>query len=85
VTEIPADVRCLMEVRRWARSGRARELRVRAGLTQAEVAGAVGVSRETVNLWEHGKRVPRTARALRYGRFLTAISLDDTLGEDERS
>ena len=35
--------------------------RVNAGLTQAEIAEEMGVSRATVNEWETGKREMKTA------------------------
>ncbi|GAA6761522.1 ImmA/IrrE family metallo-endopeptidase [Thermus oshimai] len=38
-----------------------RQARERAGLTQEEVARALGVSRELVSLWENGERVPGAA------------------------
>ena len=44
----------------------ARALREQAGLTQAEVAGALGVSRVAVHLWETGQRTPRGDLAVRY-------------------
>lgn len=40
-----------------------RALRESAGLTQQELADAIGVSRQAVGLWESGLRTPR-------GRFL---------------
>src|SRR4051794_6308249 len=43
----------------------ARHLRQRAGLTQIEFAGRLGVPVETIRNWEQGKRMPRgPARAL---------------------
>lgn len=47
-------------------------LRTRAGLTQAELAEAVGVSRKTVNTVENGVFVPSTILALRLARALGA-------------
>ena len=35
-----------------------RELRLRAGMQQKELAFAVGVARPTVSEWEHGKKDP---------------------------
>lgn len=39
---------------------RIREERVKAGITQAELAEGVGVSDASVCQWETGKTVPRT-------------------------
>ena len=44
----------------------ARALRQQAGLTQADIAEALGVSRITVCRWELGQRVPRGELAVRY-------------------
>ena len=74
---LPADlspeVQLLVDVRRWVRDGRARDLRRRAGLSQSEAARAVGVSRRTINSWEHAAHMPTGARALAYGRLLAGL------------
>ncbi|MEO1000155.1 MAG: helix-turn-helix transcriptional regulator [Pseudomonadota bacterium] len=44
--------------------------RQRAGLTQAELAAAVSVSRKTVNTVENGVFIPSTVLALRLARAL---------------
>lgn len=44
----------------------ARDLRQQAGLTQADVAAVLGVTRAAVSQWEAGKRVPRGDRAASY-------------------
>lgn len=49
---------------------RLKEQRTAAGLTQAELAEAVGVSRKTVNTVENGVFVPSTELALRLARAL---------------
>jgi putative transcriptional regulator len=48
---------------------RLREWRTRAGLTQAALAEAVGVSRKTVNTVENGVFVPSTTLALQLADF----------------
>ena len=45
-------------------------LRTEAGLTQAELAAAVGVSRKTINTVENGVFVPSTILALRISSIL---------------
>ncbi|WCD86388.1 hypothetical protein KPP03845_102734 [Streptomyces xanthophaeus] len=44
-----------------------RALRAAAGLTQQELADAIGVSRQAVSYWEAGLRTPR-------GKFLDAYT-----------
>jgi putative transcriptional regulator len=51
---------------------RLRELRERAGLTQAELAAMAEVSRKTVNTVENGVFIPSTVLALRLARALSA-------------
>jgi transcriptional regulator with XRE-family HTH domain len=61
------------EIRRW--------IRVRANLSQAEVAQAVGVSAAAVSHWEHGLHHPRGERLRRYVDLLDSIlgQVGDTL------
>lgn len=54
-------------------SGRAREIRERSGLTQADIAACIGVTRAAVSLWEAGTRMPSGAAATRYARFLAVL------------
>jgi putative transcriptional regulator len=49
---------------------RLKEIRSAAGLTQAELAERVGVSRKTINTVENGVFVPSTILALKLGRAL---------------
>lgn len=44
---------------------RVKELRLRAGMQQKEIAVAVGVSRPTVSEWEHQKEDPTGERLLK--------------------
>lgn len=46
-----------------------RSLRQTRGLSQAELATAVGVSRQTINSIEQGRYVPSLPLALALGRF----------------
>lgn len=70
---------------RWV-GDRLRELREGAGLSQAELADAVGVSRETIARWETNQREPNwtsvydLARALRVDctAFVVAVPPKDT-------
>ena len=47
---------------------RLREARTEAGLTQAELAERIGVSRKTINTVENGVFVPSTVLALKLAR-----------------
>jgi putative transcriptional regulator len=49
---------------------RLREVRERAGLTQAQLANAIGVSRKTVNTVENGVFVPSTLIAIKLAAVL---------------
>jgi DNA-binding XRE family transcriptional regulator len=60
-------------IRDCVRSGKAREIRVAAGLSLADVGRAVGVSAPCIALWETGQRIPRSAAALKYGQVLVAL------------
>ena len=51
-------------------ANRLREIRTAAGLTQAEVADRIEVSRQTVNYIENGTFCPSTYLALRLAREL---------------
>jgi DNA-binding transcriptional regulator YiaG len=63
----------LIEVRAAARSGKARQLREGAGISQAEVAAAVGVTRACVSRWEAGARKPGGQAAQRYAQLLELL------------
>lgn len=53
------------QVRAWLRSGRAREIRKQAGLSQADVAAAVDTDNAQISRWECGKGSPRRDSALK--------------------
>jgi transcriptional regulator with XRE-family HTH domain len=71
----------LILARRLARSGTARRIRLAAGLTQAELARAIGCSHTAVSQIERGLRSPRPELALRYAsvlsRMLPEIAVED--------
>ena len=61
-----------------------KELRTAAGLTQQQLAEAVGVSRQTVNAIESGKFVPSTLLALKIARlFGKSVAELFSLDEEE--
>ncbi len=51
-----------------------RYLRIQAGLTQQEVADALGVCRVAVTYWESGKRSPSRALCGPYADLLLGLS-----------
>lgn len=55
---------------------RLKELRLAAGLTQAELASLIQVSRKTINTVENGVFVPSTILALRLAREFS-VSVED--------
>ncbi len=64
---------------------RVRELRSQRGLSQAEVAAALGVSRQTVISIEGGRYQPSLPLAFRIGRFfgLPLEKIFEPEGEEE--
>lgn len=52
----------------------ARQVRVMAGLSQADLARRIGVSRLSVGRWESGKTVPSELLLWRYVRVLARLS-----------
>ena len=76
------DLLRMSELRQALASGRAAELRQRFGLSQGEVAAAIGVTASCVSHWEAGRRVPGTNSARRYARLLGAL---ETADEDRQS
>jgi DNA-binding transcriptional regulator YiaG len=53
-----------------------RALREASGLSAAEVAGCLGVSRQTVAQWERGVRTPRGELLEHYVAVLERLALD---------
>ena len=58
------------QVRADLRTGRARTIRERAQLSQADIARALGTDAPTVSRWETGKCPPRRDFAVRLARLL---------------
>jgi DNA-binding transcriptional regulator YiaG len=67
----------LVEVRAAVRSGKARQLRESAGISQAEVAAAIGVTPAAVSRWEAGARKPTGLAAQRYAQLLDLLARGD--------
>ncbi len=58
--------------------------RTRQGLTQNELAGEIGVSRQTVSKWERGVAVPSTESLIALSR-LYGVPLDEMANSGEAS
>ncbi|HJD22455.1 MAG TPA: helix-turn-helix domain-containing protein [Candidatus Gemmiger faecigallinarum] len=61
---------------------RIKTLREQAGLTQAEVARRLGISRAGVNAWEMGLSVPSTPYVVELAKIF-AVSTDYLLGVEQ--
>lgn len=59
-----------------------RDLRIKRGLSQADVARELGISRQSYNFYENGKRDPDTAMVKALAEFF-GVSTDYLLGRDE--
>jgi transcriptional regulator with XRE-family HTH domain len=58
-----------------------RQLRERAGLTQADVANLIGVRRATIGVWEHGQAVPTKAHRRRLAQIYKVTLPELELGD----
>ena len=56
----------LIRLRDLLKSGEARLMRERLGLTAGQAAGSCGVATSTVTCWESGLKKPRTRKSLCY-------------------
>ena len=72
----PSDLAAATRVRADLKSGAARERRIAAGITGADVARAMRpqVTPQAVFYWETGRSVPTVEHALAYGRVLAALT-----------
>lgn len=72
-TVIPAPIKAKMPARRVLPApAMCRAIRTTSGLTQADIAEILDVSRETVARWELGKRIPRLDIATMRSRLVHA-------------
>jgi len=69
----PSDLTVVREIRAQLADGSAREARERTGLSAADFAAALGVSRQAVSYWETGRCVPSAEHALAYARLLRQL------------
>lgn len=73
VVEVENPIDTVVLCRRMLKAGHARRLRLGAGLSQSEVATAIGCSKSAVGMLERGERKPRTDLARRYGALLATL------------
>jgi len=64
----------MIQLRRWIMTGEARQIRMRAGATQVEMARSLDITAATVNRWESRHQIPRGRNAREYHRILTRLS-----------
>lgn len=69
----PADLAAVREIRAQLADGSARGARHATGLSAADFAITLGVSRQSVSNWETGKAVPSAEHALAYSRLLRQL------------
>lgn len=70
----PSDLAAAVAARALLRSGEAARQREAAGVTAADIARALGVTRQAVRAWETDAAVPTIGHALTYGRTLAALA-----------
>jgi len=68
------DLRLIAWARKAAADGHARQLRERAGWSQAELAAAIDTTEASVSRWESGDRRPRGDLGLAYARCLAELA-----------
>lgn len=69
----PSDLAAAVRTRADLKSDAARQAREKAGVTAADMARSLGVSRQAVSSWETGAAVPTLEHALAYGKVLAAL------------
>ena len=69
-----SELAVVARTRAGLRSGDARRAREATGVSAAEVARVLRVSRMAVSNWETGRKVPTDEHALAYGRLLAVLA-----------
>ena len=62
-------------------SERLKELRIEKGIGQIELAGAIGVSKGIISLWENGQREPKLSSLMALAEFFS-VSIDYLAGRE---
>lgn len=63
----------IARVRSWLRTGRARQIRERARVSQADLGHAIGSDGPQISRWEAGKAQPRRDYALKLAALLAEL------------
>jgi transcriptional regulator with XRE-family HTH domain len=71
------EVVAVSDTRHAAVDGRLRAVRLKAKLSQADIARAIGVTEATVSRWEAGVRRPRREEAIRLAALLEVLEKAD--------
>ena len=58
------------------------ELRIEKNLTQAQLANVLGITQDSISLWERGKRFPDTTYVVKLADFFQ-VSADYLLGRSD--
>lgn len=69
----PSDLAAAARIRAGLKSGAARQAREMSGVSAAEIARVLGLTRTSVWEWETGRKQPTASHALAYGRALAAL------------
>lgn len=69
----PQDVVLLATAVQYARTGRGREIRNRAGVSLEKIATAIGSSKAVMSRWERGERKPTGRPAIEWARLLNDL------------
>ena len=69
-----AEILAAVRARTLLASGKARDIRERAGVTRDDAGRAIGASGSAITHWESGLRRPRTELAARYGQLLDELA-----------
>lgn len=76
--QVPSRVEQTLKVREWIATGRARQLREAAGMSQGEVARDCNVDQQTVMRWEGRAARPRGGNLTAY--YKVVARLEDAIG-----
>ena len=76
---MPNAIDDLLDLPALLETGRARQLRERAGLSAVAMARQLDVSPSAVTRWEQGIRLPKGANARKYARLLHRLAAREAL------
>lgn len=60
------------------------QARIKAGLSQTEVARRLGIDQSTVSYWESGKKIPRASKLAKLAD-LYCCTIDESFGRSQDS